>query len=344
MILCGQEVLKGDIVQLKLNNVYRYIPVLNPVCIVESTKKWRKEVAVFYNGTLIHLTMDMILRVTVLQRQGEKSIVLFGERYYRGDKIKIKDTIYTFSGIDRGNTIDSTIYVVVENRGLTFKIPINELLSYKISKIQKDEYYNPLSYGSVGRGPIISKGKVVGINFGAKSGDYATLEDGLAFIKRINDNKPVCKLKNKNSNLELAMLSKYIISPYKFKKFSVNIQDATLGLKPGEYTCFGFSNRSCEKYLTQLISKSDNAKILIPTSEEYLLREDFGACYDWGIGWFYIMLKTGDMDGAIKCIELAMSSKRLAVFPKPMGKTGLGIVFLDKYFSLEELKNLKTYR
>lgn len=56
------------------------------------------------------------------------------------------------------------------------------------------------------------------------------------------------------------------------------------------------------------------------------------------------MLKTGDMDGAIKCIELAMSSKRLAVIPKPMGKTGLGIVFLDKYFSLEELKNLKTYR
>lgn len=56
------------------------------------------------------------------------------------------------------------------------------------------------------------------------------------------------------------------------------------------------------------------------------------ACYNWNEGWFYILVRK-EMEGIKLALEQGISNGSVAIIPKPNGKIGFGMIFLDRYFS-----------
>lgn len=56
------------------------------------------------------------------------------------------------------------------------------------------------------------------------------------------------------------------------------------------------------------------------------------ACYNWNEGWFYILVRK-EMEGIKLALEQGISNGSVAIIPKPNGKIGFDMIFLDRYFS-----------
>lgn len=342
MILCGKEIVKHDVVIFNISCPSGWIPSRTPVCLVESTNKRKGIIIVKYRGVSgISIPINGILGVKVVNHVGTNKYFLCGEDYSANSAICIDNVVYKLLGLVENS--NGQICVKLSKSGEDYVYPVEQLSSHSIRKVEKDEFINPLVPGVLGRSPIIHNGEVVGINFGFSTlkGEFVTLETGVEFINILNGNMSPFRV-DKKADLQLAQFTKFIINPAVFRKFSVTInKDIDCGLKPGEYTCYGFSNRDCESELKRLISESSDVyKIINIPQVSFLFKEDFMACYNWNVGWFYILLNSEEMKGAIKCIESAMVNKTLAVIPKPSGKSGFGLIFLEKYFSWKELKHL----
>lgn len=333
MKLCGKEVIKGDIVQLRLCMASGWIPTTTPICKIESTNLRKGIIQVKYQNVKgICVEIGGILGCNIINHAGTNKYVLCGEEFSKGDNISLDNVVFNILGLD----VDSSgnICLRLSKAGNESVYPLKYLSKLSIKKVGKEAFINPLSPGVIGRGWIINKERVVGINFGfSTQSDYTTLEQGLAFVKNLNDNRRVKPWK-RIRDPEFAQLSQFVINPAVFKKFSVVIpRDADCGLEPGEYTCYGFANRSKAKELENLIKISSDLNKLIPIPKgDFYFRQKYMACYNWNEGWFYIMLHS-EMEGVKLSIEYGIDKGTVVVIPKPNGKTGFGMIFLDRYFS-----------
>lgn len=342
MNLCGVEVFKGDIVQLNLSSPGGWIPYKYPYCLIERTNMRKGTIDVSFQGiNSITIPVKGILGVKKIRHAGSNTLHLFGQTYSAKDRISIDGAVYTVLGLSDPSS--GSIYVKLSRLGSTYSFPIDSLASHSVRKVFNGDFINELSPGLYGRDKILNKdGELIGLNLGyfdASSG-FVSLNTAKRFVKTLNDGNIIASKDLKISEL--------IINPPVYKKFSVNILEDDYRLGTGEYVCFGFSNRKNEENLKRLIAESYVLDKLLPKTKlgtknakvRGMIQESFMAYYDWNNGWFYILLNLHEMGALIRYLESAIYGRTIAIVPKPYKKPGMGIIFLNKISTYNDLNRL----
>lgn len=344
MLLCGKDVYKGDIVQLHIIPTGGWLPVSNPVCKIDHTDKRKGIIEVSYRGiSNICLGIDTVLGCKVVNSYGINRYTICNEEYALGDNILIDGNIYEVKGLTTRYQ-DGQICLLLDYNGREVAFPIESLSQEPVRKVSKDTFRNPLHPGMIGRDIILSSdGKAIGINFGTDiDKTWVSLEQGLSFVKRINDGKTINPLKKAFGSAEYVQLSPFIIKPATFRKFSIMISKADsmcCGLQPGEYTCFGFASRGGTGKLDTLIKQSDDLNVLLPLrGYKFLTAQKFMGCYNYNEDWFYVILDQ-NLGGPIMSIEHGLRRDNIAIVPKIYNKDGFCMIFMNRFSKAKHSKS-----
>lgn len=195
MKLCGIEVIKGDIVQLRLCMASGWMPSTTLICKIESTNLRKGIIQVKYQNVrgicIESIEIGGILGCKIINHSGTNKYVLCGEDFSKGDNISIDSVVFKIMGLD----VDSSgnICLRLNRAGSESVYPLKYLSQHNIQKVGKNDFVNPLSPGVIGRSWVIHNERVAGVNFGfsTQSDSSVTLEQGLAFVKTLNDNRTI---------------------------------------------------------------------------------------------------------------------------------------------------------
>lgn len=340
MLLCGADITKGDIVRLSLACPSGWIPSRYPVCKIESTNARRGVIVVKYlNIKGINVQIGGILGCNIISKSNTNKVNIKGTSFTRGDTVNIDGISYIMELIDTNSKGEICIRVENKEKEDVELFPIEDLPKHSISVLHGDSLsLSELSFAIFGRQPIIKNNELVGINFGySMKYEYKSLEEGLDFVNILNlcqSNRLTLKTKNNlvkrvikkfGQNEEFLRLSNFLVHPTNIEIFERKIENHG-SVIPGVYTCIGLANYKESKKLKEI--QRPGFQLDIPYSD-YIMCGNYLACYDWNVGWLYFLINSSEkeiIDNMVRCLKTGL----LAIIPKPFGRNGLGVIFVDK--------------
>lgn len=355
MKLCGQDIVKGDILRLTLASPSGWIPSRNPVCKVESTNLKKGVVIVKYRNIKgINIQIGGILDCKIINKNNTYKININNQCFKKGDFININQVIYEVQGLYTDEI--GAFCLVLSHAGVKKLFPLEDIFTLQIYKVDKENMFlNPLLPATMGRKLLIKDQSIVGVNFGFPKTEntLTTLEEGLKLVSRLNDftrsnlkrkeriihrTTLIRKVTNQfGKSEEFIKLSNFLLIPEN-KVIIPKVLSTKCSLNEGNYIFIGLSNSSNIKNLSYVKDLSIEELISI-ANNDYLISEDYIACYNWNEGWIYFLINSKNkdiLDNMLRCLKTGL----LALIPKPFGRTGLGVIFVDKLCYKREISHI----
>ena len=139
MKLCGIEVIKGDIVQLRLCMASGWMPSTTLICKIESTNLRKGIIHVKYQNVrgicIESIEIGGILGCKIINHSGTNKYVLCGEDFSKGDNISIDGVVFKIMGLDVYSS--GNICLRLNRAGSESVYPLKYLSQHNIQKVEK---------------------------------------------------------------------------------------------------------------------------------------------------------------------------------------------------------------